>query len=1087
MPIEQMVWDEARDWEKGTFNGTNAWSPGGALVLGLSQRNSGTERFAYFFNTGSGTSVVNKFDQLENATISGAHSWERTPSGQYFLRLSGGMITIPGNSSWPLATHFVGITFRISEYPTSEMELIGQNDTSSKLRVFLCPDGKLKIGDGEKSGDTVPKDTINLVLLAIVVDEGKIVGGQLFLNGQKAGVLSGGILGHKITTGYRIGPGKIDVYNAWMVESIKNQEDAIPTTQGTWESEPFNLESNRRLTAISIDGYIKDAHQISVTVVMGEDKYFTNLKFSQAKFSKPTSYILKNLVNGVYGKVLVAIKTISPDSTPVINRLALYFSDYPFAAPIYLPVLPKPEEQVQAFGVPAQEDLLIKAEKTSSPERINIFAEEGKITVSTDNAEFSRVIRPRKGWPQFCGLSTRLSFSQYEISPPLWLMGKLKCPTKIIGQPIIDEKGRIIGRNGRCFFAWDGWGKELWMRYDPYDSIADGTIINERLVWPTTIDVRCLDVRDGSLLWTYVPETNPSGVLATLENGYILIPLENGKLDLITEKGELIKQIDTGLSTGTHIDEAYVDIPYSESYHVDSPAKYTPHEDHSNYDDYSDFYQLSGWYDKIPCRGGQTIEFGRPYLDCVRNPEKCRRNVSSHSDTPHADTAHGDQGHNDSVHADIPYKDVTVEEKHGKGVKFTDEGLFDEILLVFPAFACIVNQDSEIISLISEGSRLTAATLCDEIAAEGDTSTIRLVHAGFEDGTVRTYQADSGVALYERDLESGAVKFIFAAPLKGVPIVVGCQRALFLLSQDLESIWKIDLDEEPAGWPVLAGQFFVVPLKTRVWIIRYDGIIVNELITEEEITGSPVVMKNNTLLVPCDTGILVFASNRTPFISYELWPEFAHSKEEFYLIDRSTEIFGEIKDVRWFVKGEMLTGKVVKTKIENPGTYEIIHIATNDIGQRSEENIRLRVYPSFVEERPVLWSVESQITRRMSIAMKSEDEMRIFYPDEGINEVYQDQPVRIDLKIFGDYMNLTGSTIKFVVKDSESVDAEELLSINGELVVPEDGYAKVEVTPDDWKRLEGDKPYYWGIYITYPSGRVELAARGRVELRAALA
>ena len=46
--------------------------------------------------------------------------------------------------------------------------------------------------------------------------------------------------------------------------------------------------------------------------------------------------------------------------------------------------------------------------------------------------------------------------------------------------------------------------------------------------------------------------------------------------------------------------------------------------------------------------------------------------------------------------------------------------------------------------------------------------------------------------------------------------------------------------------------------------------------------------------------------------------------------------------------------------------------------------------------------------------------------------------------------------------------------------------ARIEISPTDWKMVSPGT-YYWGMYITYPSGSAELGGRGRIEVRAALA
>ena len=1082
--VKQMQFNNVEDWASGEFYDTHTANPRGALTIGWPVTAAGIEKFLYRFASSSGDKVKNETDERQEATISGSFSWEElTGPKRHYLRLSGGSVSIPVSTSWGPDNYVMGVLVRISEYPSGDMLLIG--NPTGIFSIYLTSDGYIKVPNvpGKEaaiSKKRFPKNQIVSVTLATEANSGRFLGFHGFMNGAYVGTVESSTF-NVSKNNIQIGPGHMDIFEAWLLKGDYKTR-ATPIKEGAWVSEIFDIGYIQRLTAISIRGNINKSHVVKCKASFSETPNLAALEEAQFQTNEPTTYIVPNMVHGQYGQVTIEMASLVPEDLPVIENLTLHFGDYPYLAPVHFPSSVVPEEDIQATGLPEQDDIQITAGDVSSPSAITAKSKELDLIAKIGNTQFQRKIRPRKGWPEFARLSNRNCISPYNISPPLWYLGPLLTPTPILGQPLVTEEGAILAHGESDWFAWDGFGKELWFRSCEYPIIGEGTTNNKFLFFPTTHDIRCVDLRDGSLVWVYSPSASPSGMLALLENGSILAPLIDGKLIFLSVSGLLIKEIDSGFGGGFHLDSAYVDTPYTETYHVDFPAKYENHSDYSDHTNWTDtysagsseiFYTVGG----IDIRGSHTNHKPPDGIPLVVDQ-------TEHANVAHTDVTHGDTSHSDSVHADEPYSDVTVEESSGRGVQFTDEGFGNDILLVFPAFAIVLDQDGTVVSVISSDSRITAAVVNDDIGQDG--STLRLVHAGFADGYIKTFAAETGAVLFERELDS-SVQFVINVPFKGIPLLVGTENKLYLLDQRLETSWELNLPSNPSGWPSVAGDNLVVSLQDRILVVSPYGVVVNEVLPQEELTGSPVIMKTGTLLAPSERGLLVYGSfTRAPFIGYQVWPKTVHTKEQFYLIDRSSEILGEIANVRWIVRGEQLDGPIQGLSIDQAGTYEIVHAAWNRLGQKAEEKISLRVYPSFVEERPLVWEMEHQAVKHVSGVVKSEDELRIFYPDEGLSEVYQDQPVQIDLEIFGAYRDITDASILFVLKEAESSTAEAKLSINGVLVEPEAGRARIEISPTDWKKvLPGT--YYWGIYITYPSGRVELGGRGRIEVRAALA
>lgn len=1087
MAVKQLTWDAVEDWEKGQFSWTHVQNPRGVLTTGWPNKSFGFEKFLFRFNQQSGSQVVSETDPKIVGAISGAYSWKITHNGERFLSLEAGQVGVSGSSAFALDKFVLGCVVTIEQYPNSDFLIIGQSEAASPARIFLTPEGFLKLST-KTSSAKVPRG--RRVLISLI---GSVSGYSDFviictMDGQIMAqeTLQQRSIPRLSNAGFQIGPGTLDVFLAWLAEGIEQDTVALPTS-GRWISDNFDLGDLRRLSAIEVDGTISSGHEVEITALLSENKYLAPSETAAAKMKEPGTFVLPTMVHGKHGKVAVSLKSQAAEDAPSISLLRLHFGKYPFAMPLHLPMSPLPDEEAAVYAVPDQAEVVVRAGALQSDLKIaRMVAEEGEIQATINETTFSRKIRPRRGWPEFGRMSTRNFISPYKVSPPIWLKGRLDATDPILGQPLVTETGIVIAEMQGVWLAWDGFGKPLWYRRDPYPQVGRGCVFSESLAWPTSVDVRCVDTRDGSLRWIYAPIFNPSGNVSFLENGTLLVPLENGTVIFLSVSGILLKTVDSGMGSGSHLDSAYSDVPYQETAHQDYPAQYQAPVNYNDYEVYTDTYSVHARW--TPPEGHADVFFPGGHSGHIDNSASpLHWDTWRHSDVAHIDIAHGDAPHADARHSDIPYVDVTAEGAEGRGVRFTDEAFLEEILLVFPAFATVINQAGELVSVCSGPARMTCATINDELSASNSAATIRLVHAGFSNGLVITFSADTGAEFVRRQLE-GSVRFILAAPFENLPILVGTSTKLCLLSQNLDSVWEIDLPSEPAGWPVVSD-VIVLALNDRVWCVRPDGILETEILSSEAITGSPVIMKTGTILVPSEKGILVYSSYAAaPFLAHTIFPSIPHSSEEFYLVDKSSEMLGELASVRWIVRDNQTMKFVEKISIDHAGSYEIIHQATNRLGQRSDAKIRVKVYPSLVEQRPVVWEVEAQVPKRCAIIARPEDEMRIFYPEEGMNEVYQDQTVELELEIFGSYRDLTDSSVVFKLKASESMAAPTLLQINGTLTEPTEGRAKVVIRPTDWKSI-GAGTYYWGVYVAYPAplSLTELAGRGRVELRPALA
>ena len=1084
--MKRYSWRTTADWERGQFLSVHARNPSGALSLGFPHTGYGSERFLYWLNEGQGNVLHNALGPALEATLSGSFSWEQDAVGRFYVRLSGGEINIPGSPEFEAEEFVIAGVFTFYDYPGSDLWVLGQPGVGwDRLEVCLTPAGTLRLTNQEGK-DKVPLG-VPVWICAFqsattrAVARGLVLNDKLVWAGAWPPVESYLPLRVKLpNAGFRVGPGSFACHFLVFLATF-DKELVFPPKGGSWESELFDLGERRRLLGIEARGLFSESLPVTLEVVLSPEKDLALGRKAKAQLTKEGSLRLPFPLQGRYGKVTLSFSGTLGYS-PVVRELVLHLGKAPLALPIAEPPVAKPEDRVKVYPVPRipEETRLVFVDKEGEAEALELLAREGDLVCEVEEARYKRRFKPAWGWHQAGYSSARHFLSPHSVSPHLMKLGEWLLPDPPSGPLLLSEDGVLLARSPHRVYAFLVSGRSLWSRWFPDPSYTPGLIVGESYYHPTTTTLWRLSVRCGALLGKCELPAPPSGPLRELEDGRLLLPLADGRLLYLSYDLEILEIVDTGEGAGVHVDIAHEDVAHADHWHEDRPGQLVPHAD--VYDHIDQYHRYTRYLRYQDDRWGY-------HADTQANEDQ-HEDRPLHADSPHVDTPHLDTPHGDALHGDAPHQDWTVEshtdEAGGEGaapagILEVEECAPPELVLQFPAYLVVIDRESGqlVTYVIGPGQPLCFAAN-DETGK--DLSHLRLLAVGFAGGSVRLYSLETGALWSARDFAEDPV-FIIPHPRGGLSFLLGLEKRLLLLSPELEVIWERELPAKVRGAPAVADHI-VLPLADRLVLLDYTGEILAEAYTAGEPRGPALLVKNGTVVVPTTRGLEVFGSyDRAPFPVLRHFPDPVHTHETLVLWDESLEYGDEIASVRFILEGRILDSRRVRITKDTPGSLYVIHQVFNRLGGRGERRAVIKVLPSLVEERPVRFKIQGCLPTRVTLLAGPEVGMRIFFPEEGLDQVYQDMHVLVQFQVYGDWNPLTGGT--FVVKREERAEAPVLLAKPVTIVDAEAGVGEVLLTPEDWKSLVPGT-YYWGLYVRDEAGREELVGRSRFELRPAL-
>lgn len=630
---------------------------------------------------------------------------------------------------------------------------------------------------------------------------------------------------------------------------------------------------------------------------------------------------------------------------------------------------------------------------------------------------------------------------------------------------VSDEKGLVM-----CFYGED----PAWARH--MGRVTGNLACDERYLYvPTVYGLYVLEKHFGGTRGRVRRAgAFPTSVMPYL--GRLYIGWSDHVVSVASQTWEILESIGFDQGNPLHLDVPHGDAPYGRAWHFDTPHSDVAHNDH--FHEYHEKYTtiLEEWihYD--------SGKFERQHKDAPHEYHTDNNHGSWHGDVSHGDVAHSDQPHADQLHADTPpHADRSLSESEledipwGKGTNPVERGLNHQILVYRPTAVFVLNEDMTVeMEARPRTGKVTAAYLSDEMTQYPWS---RLLFTGEDTGQLTAYSLLDREVLFETRLDGPVV---WVMPIKE-GVLVGHGSSVSMVSPaDGEVVATVNLR---------AGKLLPCPVRDRnknLYVPAEHGLFllngaldVLDYVGFEEEVSAFLLWKDGNLAVAAGTDLYLFAgASSRPSLELHWFPEQPTEGEPVTFWADVVDPHVRVARVTWDFGFTRKDGVRCYTSFPFQGEHTLYVEAVNAEGQATIRRRVIRVRPSSVPwQRSVIVAPHPLA---LTLVRAKEGEVIIF--PQAFSEIYRDQVVVLRLDLRGDGSNLTGRTVRFILKSKEEESASAIFTKDFIILNSAEGLAEVELTPSELKSIDPGK-YFWAVSIYQGQSLVSTVARGLVEIR----